>query len=82
MSTVIEKYNCTCGYAKINIEPTTRNKGTEMNQQTIKNMKLYGGGFVSRLAELWQVADAQNQKKLEDAFGDIFDKYGWWGNDR
>ena len=60
---------------------TSRNKGTEMNQQTIENMKRYGGGFASRLAELWQVADAQNQKKLEDAFGDVFDRYEGVGNE-
>lgn len=53
-----------------------------MNQQTIENMKRYGGGFASRLAELWQVADAQNQRKLEDAFGDVFAKYGEVWNDR
>lgn len=48
---------------------------TEMNQQTIENMKRYGGGFVSRLAELWQVADAKNRAKLEAAFGDVFERY-------
>ena len=47
-----------------------------MNQQTIENMKRYGGGFASRLAELWQVADAQNRAKLEAAFGDVFDRHG------
>lgn len=46
-----------------------------MNQQTIENMKRYGGGFVSRLAELWQVADAKNRAKLEAAFGDVFERY-------
>lgn len=42
---------------------------------TLKCMEQYGGGFVRRLAELYQVADSENGKRILNAFPDVFERY-------
>lgn len=37
-----------------------------------QHMEQYGGGFLSRLASLYYVADSSNQRKLRTAFIDEF----------
>lgn len=43
--------------------------------QTIAAMRLYGGGFVSALANAWLAADPVNQARLEAAFADKFAEF-------
>lgn len=42
---------------------------------TIKAMRDYGGGFVKKLVDLYQVADAHNAERIVNAFPEIFEKY-------
>ena len=39
------------------------------------NMQRHGGGFVQRLAPAIAKSDAENQRRLERAFPELFDKY-------
>ena len=34
-----------------------------------------GGGFASRIAEAYFLADLSNRRKLLDAFGDLFERF-------
>lgn len=43
---------------------------------TLKAMSAYGGGFASSLSEAWARADANNARRLEDAFPDMVRIYG------
>lgn len=52
---------------------TSRGQFTEY--EIIETMHQYGGGFVQALARCWRAADRQNQQRLYDAFGDVFDRY-------
>jgi hypothetical protein len=50
--------------------------GELMNDYEITDaMITYGGGFVSRLGQLYRSADVVNQAKLKVAFPEIFDAY-------
>jgi len=48
---------------------------TQREYEILIAMKRYGGGFASRLAEAWLVADNQNRAKLRMAFPDLIEKY-------
>lgn len=48
----------------------------DMKLTTIRAMKMYGGGFVKSLADLWLQADESNSAKIEAAFPEYIDKYG------
>ena len=50
-------------------------KMTDRQRELLFAMKNYGGSFASTLAEAWLYADADNQVKLEQAFGDLLEKY-------
>ena len=39
-------------------------------------METYGGSFVKALAETWYCADPVNKARIQDAFQDIFHRYG------
>jgi hypothetical protein len=41
----------------------------------VEAMVDYGGSFIRSLAECWARADLANQKRLEAAFADEFEKY-------
>lgn len=43
--------------------------------KTIYAMKQYGGGFVHKLAELFELGDLKNQNKLKVAFSGYFKDY-------
>jgi len=43
--------------------------------QITETMRQKGGGFVSRLADLWRHADSENQAKLKDAFAAYWQQY-------
>lgn len=47
---------------------------TEQND-TLRNMRRFGGGFVGVLAEAWEYADSKNDKRLAEAFPDLIEKY-------
>lgn len=47
-----------------------------MIQNTVLELMIeQGGSFNRKLAELYRVADAENSKKLEQAFSDIFERF-------
>ena len=52
--------------------PLTRNE----IDQTIRNMRVYGGGFVGALAEAWSRADSINSAIIEQAFPPLIRRYG------
>lgn len=39
------------------------------------HMKKVGGGFASRLAEAYLYADSWNQRRIYEAFEDLFEKH-------
>jgi len=43
--------------------------------QITETMRQKGGGFVSRLGDLWRHADSENQAKLKDAFAAYWQQY-------
>lgn len=43
---------------------------------TARAMENYGGGFASRIAEAFFVADLGNRAKLMSAFEELFRRYG------
>ncbi len=43
--------------------------------QITETMRKKGGGFVSRLAVLFQHADSENQAKLKEAFANYWQQY-------
>jgi len=49
-----------------------------IDEKTLRNMRLYGGSFVVKLAELYLYADEQNKKKLENCFKEYFEEYKNW----
>lgn len=48
---------------------------SQLNFHTYKAMQKFGGRFVSHLGSLFPYGDANNQKKLKDAFPEYFEKY-------
>ena len=52
-----------------------KNLGYHMQYKAIKLMSDNGSGFASKLAELYQVADLNNQEILYKSFKSIFDKF-------
>lgn len=48
---------------------------SQQQWKTLWNMREYGGGFASNLAEAWFVADSSNSAKLAAAFPEFVDKY-------
>jgi hypothetical protein len=47
-----------------------------MSEYDIVTMMLkYGGGFAQALAEAWMKADLDNQRRIKDAFPDLFEQY-------
>jgi hypothetical protein len=46
-----------------------------MNIHIASRMLQYGGSFAKAIADAWVCADAQNRAKLEQAFGDLFQRY-------
>ena len=40
-----------------------------------RQMEVYGGSFASRIAQAYFYADSTNQRKLLEAFGDLFERY-------
>jgi hypothetical protein len=55
------------GHCETNAGPT--------RLEVLECMSREGGGFVSRLAEAWMRADADNDRRLYLAFGHYFDEY-------
>jgi hypothetical protein len=49
------------------------NEGELFN--TLEAMRVYGGGFVKRIAEAHAAADERNAARLRDAFADYFAEY-------
>ena len=43
---------------------------------TIRAMRIYGGGFAVKLADLLEVADQENEARLLSAFPDYVKRYG------
>ncbi len=43
---------------------------------TTRAMRTYGGSFAHNIANAADVADLNNQKRLQDAFPDLFERYG------
>ncbi len=43
--------------------------------QVVDAMRRYGGGFVSHLAEAWARADLDNERRLRQAFPEIWKRY-------
>lgn len=43
--------------------------------EILDTMRDYGGSFIKKLAELYHLADRENQRLLESAFRDYFIKY-------
>jgi len=43
---------------------------------TIRAMRIYGGGFAVKLADLLEVADQENEARLLAAFPDYVTRYG------
>lgn len=50
---------------------------TEQQRIAAREMQLRGGGFASKLADAWAVADSGNREILVTAFGDLFGAYYW-----
>jgi hypothetical protein len=48
---------------------------SQQQWKTLWNMREYGGGFASNLAEAWLIADSGNSARLAQAFPDMIDKY-------
>jgi hypothetical protein len=47
-----------------------------MNEaEILEAMQVYGGGFVQALSRAYRAADADNRKKLRDAFPEVFSEY-------
>lgn len=49
---------------------------SEQRRITVHAMERYGGGFVARLGEAWQRADADSAARLGAAFPDLLLRYG------
>lgn len=47
----------------------------EEKLHAVASMRRYGGSFAKALAEAWFKADLDNQRKLENAFPDLFIDY-------
>lgn len=45
---------------------------TDINDDVLDTMRVYGGSFIQALAELYCVADDNNKAKLADAFTEDF----------
>lgn len=43
--------------------------------QLVRRMAHYGGGFAQALAQAWQLADPHNREVLRDGFGDLLARY-------
>ena len=41
----------------------------------IHAMQVFGGSFIRRLADCYQVADDENRARLKTAFSDLWEKY-------
>ncbi len=46
-----------------------------VTDETLFMMSTYGGSFANQLAKLYRLADPDNRLILEQAFGDLFQKY-------
>ena len=49
---------------------------SQQQWRTLWNMREYGGGFASALAEAWLKADSGNSRSLATAFPDLVEKFG------
>lgn len=47
----------------------------QADRQVLELMERIGGGFAGALAIAWSRADAANQVRLMDAFGDLYADY-------
>lgn len=47
----------------------------QTDRLVLQLMEQYGGGFAGALAAAWQRADEENQRRLMQAFGDLYDRY-------
>ncbi len=45
------------------------------DEEVIRTMEAYGGSFVKALAAAWRCADAQNRRRLDEAFPDYWSNY-------
>ena len=41
----------------------------------VENMKRLGGSFEKTIAHAWAIADESNRLKLEETFGELFEKF-------
>lgn len=48
---------------------------SQQQWKTLWNMREYGGGFASNLAEAWFRADTGNSNALAKAFPDLIDRF-------
>ncbi|MHC1624891.1 MAG: hypothetical protein ACXQS2_02725 [Methermicoccaceae archaeon] len=46
-----------------------------VDEETLRNMEVYGGDFVRQLAYLYRFADFKNKEKLENCFKEYFERY-------
>lgn len=45
------------------------------DQQIVSAMVAFGGSFTHALAQAWRCADSSNQRKIKDAFPELWTEY-------
>lgn len=57
------------------VQPDKYLEGDEYTN-TMLSMRAYGGSFAQHIGQAAAVADSNNRQRLQDAFPELFEKYG------